>query len=901
MKTWLYLCTSVAFLMAVPNGSAEVAPVELKCEYLKNPQGIDVVRPRLSWIVRSDERGRKQGAYRILVAGSPEDLAAERGNLWDTGKVPSDRSFHKEYSGKPLESRMRCHWKVRVWDDRDRASAWSRSACWSMGLLDRGDWQADWVGGPEGEMGKMPSSLWLRKTFSLETKPESAEVFLATIGYSELYVNGTKVGDEVLSPPVCDYRHRALYTTHNVTDHLVAGKNCIAVWLGRGWAAHKPYQLRRGPMVKVQLEACLDGQRRRQIVSDATWKSHPTPITYIGQWRFNDFGGERYDATRELPGWNLPSLDDSSWADAGVFKSPVPKLSAAMVQPNRIIETFHPVAVRKLAPGAYVIDMGRNYTGWFEIDLEGPRGRMIQFDYSERPVEKPGQRTFNQYDQYVLRGESTETFRNRFNYHAFRWVTVTGIDRPPPLDAIEGHLIHTDYPRCGEFECSNPLFNRIYQTVLWTYRCLTLGAYVVDCPHRERLGYGAEGQVAIETALYNFDQGAMFSKWMTDWRDVQDPVTGQVPHTAPTYKGGGGPAWGGIVVTLPWQCYLHYGDRRILDRCYPTMQGYLRWLDSKSEDHVLQPFGGPWDFLADWVAPGRNVAPNYTWTPEDWRVFFNNAYLVYVTQLTARIAAVLGKPDDAETYRRKAEQINRAVHARFFDPAKQSYVNGESPYLALALLVGMVPPGQRAAVMANLQRDILVEHTGHVHSGVLGTWLLLEFLTAADHSDLIFPMVNQKNYPSWGHMLDQGATTIWERWNGDASQNHTSFLSVGAWFTEGVAGIRPDEASPGFRHFIVRPAVVGDLTFARASYRSILGRISSHWRIDSGRFFLDVEVPVGATASIHVPVRRGEEVLESGKPAESAPGVRLLRRGEDSAVYGVGSGSYSFQSYPNSQ
>ena len=286
------------------------------------------------------------------------------------------------------------------------------------------------------------------------------------------------------------------------------------------------------------------------------------------------------------------------------------------------------MAVRELSPGVYVIDMGRNYTGWLEIPLDGPRGQTVQLDYSERPVDKPGVQTFRQFDQYVPRGDGQDVFCSRFNYHAFRWVTVSGLKRPPDLSGVRGYAIHSDYERVGRFECSNELLNRIYETVLWTYRCLSLGGYVVDCPHRERLGYGAEGQVAVDTALYGFDQGALFTKWLADWRDVQDPQSGEVPHTAPTYIGGGGPAWGGIVVTLPWQCYLQYGDRRILEDNYPMMQGYLRWLASKSRDNILRPFGGEWDFLADWVAPGRNVAPKWTWTPEPLRIFFNTCYMV---------------------------------------------------------------------------------------------------------------------------------------------------------------------------------------------------------------------------------------------------------------------------------
>jgi len=401
----------------------------------------------------------------------------------------------------------------------------------------------------------------------------------------------------------------------------------------------------------------------------------------------------------------------------------------------------------------------------------------------------------------------------------------------------KSHPTPITYLSNWRFECSNELFNRIYETVLWTYRCLSLGGYVVDCPHRERLGYGAEGQVAVDTALYGFDFGALFTKWLGDWRDVQDPQSGEVPHTAPTYIGGGGPAWGGIVVTLPWRCYLQYGDKRIL------------------EDN----------------------------------------YMSYATQLTANVADVLGKHDEAAAYREQAQQINRAVHAAYFDVAKATYVTGEQPYPALALLTGTVPDELRDKVLASLEREILVTQKGHIDSGVLGTYFLLKSLTEANRSDLVYPLVNHRTYPSWGFMLDQGATTIWERWNGEESQNHTSFLSVGSWFIEGLAGIRPDPAAPGFRHFFVRPAVVGDLTFVRASYRSIRGPVASRWRIENGRFHLEIEVPAGSTATVYVPTRDRSAVREGGRPTEQANGVRSLRLENGAAVYQIDSGEYAFQ------
>jgi len=872
-----------------------IKPSTLKCEYRANPLGIDVVKPRLSWILESSGRGQKQTAYRVVVASSEERLEADKGDLWDSNKVASDRSIQVEYAGKPLRSRMHCYWKVRVWDKDGQASTWSEPAMWSMGLLTASDWQASWIA--DGERAEASSSPWLRKTFTLDGKPKRATVYVAAVGSHELYLNGMKVDNHVLGPAVSNYRRRALYLTHEVTEHLVEGPNCMALWLGRGWTAFEPYALGHGAMAMAQLEVMLADGRTVRVGTDQRWKTHPSPITFLGQWQYADYGGERYDATREVPGWNTADFDDSSWQPVSVFEAPMRLLSAQMVEPNRVIQTIHPVKSEELSLGIQVIDMGRNYTGWLELRVTGPRGQEVKLEYFERPVQAEGLPSYKQRDEYILRGEGTEVFRNRFNYRAFRWVKVTGLNQPLSLEDVRGYLIHTDYEPTGEFECSNDLLNRIYQTVLWTYRCLSLGGYVVDCPHRERLGFGAEGQVAMESALYNFDQGALFTKWMTDWRDVQDPKTGEVPGTAPTYIGGGGPAWGGIVVTLPWQCYLQYGDKRILETCYPTMQMYLRWLDTKTEGHVLQPWGGEWDFIGDWVAPGRNLQHTKHWRmPVRWPQFFNNCYYLYIVQLTGKTATVLGKDDDASMYWQKAQAIKKAVHEAFFDSQKSTYVPGEQPYLAFALLVGMVPQSLRDKVMAELEHDITVMRKGHVHSGVLGTYFLLNYLTRVERNDLIFTMVNQKTYPSWGYMLENGATTIWERWDGKKSLNHTSFLSVGAWFTEGVAGIRADENAPGFKHFFIRPSLVGDLTFARAKYRSICGTILSDWRIESESLTLEVHIPANTTATVYIPARHADDVSESGKPAAKTDGVRFLRMENGKTVFAVGSGQYRFVS-----
>ncbi len=925
---------------AIQNSQGEQAAgglrvARLRCEYRRDPLGIEVTQPRLTWEVVAAEpsvRGRRQTAYEVIVARSIERLRQQEGDLWNSGKVQSDRTVHVAYQGKPLKSRTRCYWKVRVWDERDRVSTWSEPAMWSMGLPAESDWQAEWTGADwhgNWQKGDAPPLPWIRKRFVLSAEPKAAVAYVAVCGYYELYINGRRVDDHVLSPAVSDYSKRALYVTHDVKDYLVEGTNCLALWLGRGWYTKSlPGVVHDGPLVRAQVEVPLADGRTMCVASDASWKVRPSPITPLGGSYWGNHGGEHYDASRDLNGWNTAELDDAGWEPAKVFRPHPAALTAQIAPPNRIQQTLRPVSVEQLPDGAYLIDVGRHLAGWFSLTLDGSdiAGSKIRLEYVDRRVPESSQPTmiekaasdseklaeqrasdprlvtYNQRDEYTVGGRQRETFCSRFNYHGFRWVKVTGLKRRPNLEDARAYLIQTDYPGVAEFECSDELLNQIYEAVIWTYRCLSLGGYVSDCPHRERFGYG-DGQASLETALCNFGQGALLTNWMVDWRDGQNPRTGEMPNTAPSPRQGegGGPAWGGICITLPWQLYLHYDDLRVLEASYPAIQKWLAFLAAKEKNGLLAPYlcanqqSMDWSFLGDWNPPGRGMLPDER-VDDRSTYFFNNCYYIYSLQLASRIAAVLGKDEDALAYGERAETLKSTVHRQFFNPNSSTYVNGEQPYLAFPLLTGVVPKRGQAAVEANLERAIQVTQDGHLNSGILGTYFLLKYLTAQNRSDLIFEMANQRTFPGWGYMMDKGATTIWEQWHGDDAQIHSSFLSIGAWFIQGLGGIRVDENAPGFKHFFVKPAVVGDMTFARAEYRSIRGKIGTRWQVDSGRLSLEVTVPANTTATVYVPTNDPSGVTESGKPAEQSAGVKLLRTESGRSVYLVESGQYCFRS-----
>lgn len=916
---WRLLVVLLALVpgAALPSGSSAGKTVfsarELRCEYLFDPLGIDVLKPRLSWVLSPVENVNGQKAYRILVASASEILKRDQGDLWDSGRIVSGQTTWIEYDGKNLASGQRAFWKVRVWSDTGIASPWSAQATWSMGLLQPSDWHSKWIGQqrPDGTVEGTPLSFpWLRKTFTLTQKSRRAVAYVNPLGYYELYINGRRVDDHVLSPVVSDYSKRNLFVTHEVADYLVPGKNVVAFWLGRGWYVKgHPGVVHDGPLVRAQLDISMIDGSKTEVVTDGTWKVRESPITPLGRGTaFGDYGGERYDAQVELRDWNKADLNDSAWQTAAVFEPPQVVTAAQMVEPNRLTETIKAVMVEAYPQGGWIIDMGKCFTGWLEIRLPAiAKGSTVKLEYSDQlepdkpapgsppragrgpadaaqagnpaaggtpqgrsgaaPPAAAGRSgrggnptvlpyTFNQRDEVVGNGDAL-TFRSRFNYHGFRYVRVIGTARAPAVSDATGYLIRTAYERAGEFTSSNELLNKIYQMVTRTYESLTLGGYVVDCPTRERLGYGGDAGTSFETGMFNFSTGALYSSWLANWRDAQ-AASGSLPHTAPNYQnqGGGGPMWGGMVVTLPWQMYLQYGDKVVLESNYPMIRKWLDYLASETADDLLLAHKShamtmqAWNFLGDWLTPKgsfRGTSPD----PRPAQCI-NSVHYLYQLQLASRIAGLLGKQDDASAYDARAAAVSKAIHQRFYSAADHGYTNGDSVQEAFPLLTGVVPPELRKDVMEKLERTILVQNGGHLDTGMHGTYFVMKYLMEADRNDLIYEMTSKKDYPGWGYMLANGATTSWEGWTGQ-SHIHDTLISIGAWFIEAIAGIRSDGISPGFEHFVIKPSVVGDLTFAMARYRSIHGAIVSDWRVKNEIYTLKVTVPPGTTATVFVP------------------------------------------------
>jgi alpha-L-rhamnosidase len=917
----------LAFLLyaALPAGAAtnltqlpsDVRVMALRCEYLTDPLGIDVVQPRLSWKLESLWRGQKQTAYQVLVASEEKRLVEDKADLWDSGKVASDQSIHVVYAGKPMASRTHCYWKVRVWDRDDKPTAFSETAIWEMGLLAPEDWQANWISAPRGEgvpplstptskgeeqgqdalatgdKSPQPAPLF-RKAFTLARRVHSARIYICGLGYYELHLNGNKVGDHVLDPAFTRYDRRALYVTYDVTRQLRRGPNALGVILGNGWYNMHTRAVwdfdkapwRDRPALLCQLEITFDDDSKMVVASDATWRVMTGPIVFD-----SIRNGEKYDARLEKAGWDAADANDTGWPAAQVVPGPKGKLTAQMMPPIKVNKLVKPVKLSEPQPGVYVFDMGQNMAGWVRLRVFGPAGKEVVLRYGERlnPDGTLDQKEIGQHiktgrpqtDTYILKGRGTELWEPRFVYHGFQYVEVTGLPGKPNLNALEARVVHTAFDTAGTFECSNELFNRIQHNTLWSYVSNFVG-YPTDCPHREKNGWTGDAHLAAETGLYNFDAASAYTKWLNDLKDEQRP-TGELAAIIPTsgwgYQWGNGPAWDSAYVLIPWYLYQYRGDTRILAEHYDRLKLYVDYLTSKAKDHIVA-IG-----LGDW-------APAKTTTPEK---VTSTGYYYRDALIVSKAAALLGKTEDAKKYGDLAASIRDAFNKEFYDSKTGLYAGGTQTAMSCALYHGLVPPMERDRVMGKLV-ELIQAKDGHLDAGILGTKYLIDCLTADGRADVVYGMAAKTDYPSWGRWLEEGASTLWEQWDGNASRNHIMFGHISAWFYQTLAGINPDPEAVGFKHIIIRPQLLGDVKWARAEHESMYGTIQSAWEVRDGKFHLKIAVPVNTTATVYVPCDQQKPVAEGSGSTYQADHARFLRSAGNCAVFEVESGTYEFVS-----
>ncbi|MBL7967743.1 MAG: glycoside hydrolase family 78 protein [Prolixibacteraceae bacterium] len=872
---------------------------ELVCEYHANPLGIDVQKPRLSWKIVSQETNVMQSAYEIKVT----DKTPSGKVLWTSGKVNSDQSVNVAYNGPALKSMQRVYWQVRIWDAKGKATAWSAPAWWEMGLLEAESWKASWINlASEPDVKASKPSQYLRKEFNSAKKVQSARVYVTSLGLYQLFLNGKKVSTDLFTPGWTSYNKRIQYQTYDVTS-MIQAKNAMGAILGDGWyRGNIGWQDQRNYYgSKLALLAQLvinytDGTSET-IVSDGSWKASTGPIL------FSDiYNGETYDARKELTGWNLVGFNDGQWEKAGVLEHTKNTLIAPQGAVVKAIQEIKPVKLITTPKGETVLDMGQNMVGWVRLKVQGKKGDQVTIKFAE-VLDKAGNfytdnlRSAKCTDVYILKGEGEEVFEPHFTFHGFRFVKLEGLSGQPSLDQVTGVVIHSDMTPTGSFTCSEPLINQLQHNIQWGQKGNFLDV-PTDCPQRdERLGWTGDIQVFGMTAAYNFNVAPFFTKWLGDVAADQLP-NGVLPHVIPdVLKGGGGStAWADASLIVPWTTYLVYGDKRILEVQYKSMKAWVDYMKNRAGDDLI--WSGDAHF-GDWLA-FASTRSDYTGATTE-KDLIATAYYSYSSGLLAKIAAIIGKTDDAKTYAQLSENIKKAFIKDFVTATGRLVSHTQTAY-SLALAFNLLPEDLIPKAAAFLAED--VKKMGHLTTGFVGTPLLCKTLSAHGYEDLAFMLLNRQKYPSWLYPVTQGATTIWERWDGQKpdgsfqdvgmnSFNHYAYGAIGEWLYHYVAGIEIDQAKPGYKHFLLAPHPGGGLTNVAAEFESLYGKIKSGWKLDGKQMTYEVTVPANTTATVTLPSASAGDVKLNGQelPENLKSGLKTT---DKNVSLIVGSGSYSF-------
>ncbi len=878
---------------------ADLQAVQLRCEYLDNPLGIDLANPRLSWVVEARTRGQGQTACQVQAASSLRALEGGKADLWDSGAQSLSQTAQILYAGRSLASGQQVFWRVRLWDGQGRVSAWSRPASWTLGLLAETDWQGRWIGASAESQ-----TLMLRRSLVVRPGLTRALAFVSGLGQYEMSVNGKKAGDDVLSPGWTKYDKTCLYDTRDVTALLHKGDNAVGLLLGNGMYNVKGGRFAKfrgsfGPLKAIcQIRLEYSDDSVETIATDDQWRAASGPITFCCV-----YGGEDYDARLEPKGWTRPGFDDSRWEKARVLEGPGGRLRglSCAAPAIRTFDVLKPVGVRSLREGVTVYDLGQNAAILLRLKVKGPAGSSVKIIPAELVAEDGsvdrgscGGRRGDAYWKYTLAGGAGEAWRPSFFYQGCRFLQVETEPaaagcRRPTVQAVEGLVVHSASQAVGQFTCSNDLFNRIHTLVRWAQRS-NMVSVMTDCPHREKLGWLEQYHLNGPSLRYEFDLARLFTKGMNDMADCQ-LEGGLIPDISPEYtvfQAGfrDSPEWGSAFIIVPWQQYEWTGDLGLLARHYDAMARYVAYLGTKASDHIVS------HGLGDWYDLGPNRPGEAQLTPKSLTA---TAFYYYDTWIMAGAAALLGKADDAQRYTELAGQIRAAFNKAFFNAETHQYATGSQCANSIPLVMGLAEPADRQAVLDAVVAD--VQNRGNaLTAGDVGYRYLLRALAEGGRSEVVFAMNNQSEKPGYGYQLRQGATSLTEAWDADrrSSQNHFMLGQIMEWFYHDLAGIQCDPNGPGFAKIVIRPQPVGDVTWVKASYDSIRGRISSEWKRKGDTFTLKVTVPANTTATVFIPTASADRVTEGRLPASKAKAVRFLRQEADLAVYEIGGGKYEF-------
>jgi len=899
--------------------TSDLIPNELSVEYIKDPLGIDLARPQFTWNFISDGKNKFQSAYRILVASSPDLIREENADLWDSGKIKSGNSVSITYEGNPLESFKTYFWAIMVWDEKGNPTSWSNISKFETSILNEMEWNAEWIGDgkPVPEKDEdfyeiLPAPMF-RKTFQVGGDIKKARLYISGLGYYEAYLNGQKVGEHVLDPGWTNYGKEVLYATYDITQLLNKGNNAIGVLLGNGWYNPLPLGLFRKfnlrkyltigrPKLIAQIRIEMENGDIITIVSDDTWKKLDSFIL-----KNNVYLGELQDGRLKLDGWSLPDFNDSDWEDVIVETAPGGDLNAQMVPPIKITGILEPVKLNEPEPGVYVYDLGQNFAGWINFKVHEKVGTEIKFLYGELLNEDgtvngmttvaghikeiwnlsggPGApKTANQIDQYIASGKEKDVFQQHFTFHGFRYVEITGLTKDPALDDLQGIRLSADLSDAGNITCSNELFNQVQDVVEWTFLS-NVFSIQSDCPGREKLGYGADIVTSAEAFIYNYNMANFYRKTVFDFAHDVRP-NGGMPECAP-YNGidtkgfgeGTGPiGWQLAFPFVQKQLYIFYGDKNIIEDNYDLTKGMIEFLRSQAKDNLI------YHGISDHVS----VDPK----PE---ALTSSAFYYHNVKLLSEFAEILGKKDDADTYKAVANSIKEAFINKFLIPNTGKFDTLTTQITQVfALWYDLVPENERITAFDVLIDEILQKHKGHLSTGIFGTKMLFDVLREHNRNDVAFTIVNQRDYPGYGYMIENDATTLWENWDlpDQNSLNHPMFGSVSEWYYRSLVGINPKPDAYGFDKIYIKPFIVGDLSAVDGYYQSIRGNIKSSWTLNDDSLELDIVIPPNIDADIHVPTSDPDLIRFDGKRASEIKTLEFIGYDNGFAVYHAGNGKY---------
>ncbi|MGJ1439440.1 alpha-L-rhamnosidase [Sphingobacterium multivorum] len=844
--------------------------VQLTCEHLVNPLGIDAIHPRFSWRLEDQRKGAVQQAYQILLGQDSLALLKETKDSWDSGKQFSSAML-VPYNGAQLKPQTKYYWKVKIWD-KDGVSTRSEIASFETGMMGMDLWKGKWISDNKDIHAR--ETPYFRREFKASKQIKSARAYIATAGLYELSINGQRVGDHRLDPMYTRFDRRTLYVVTDVTQQLQKGENAIGVVLGNGWYNHQPMAVwnfdkapwRARPTFCLELKIVYTDGTTETIVSDKQWKTASGPITYN-----NIYTGEHYDARLEIPNWDKPKYDDSAWQAVQYRNAPSAHIVSQQMVPIRLVKSYKPKSVTKIDQRTYVFDMGQNMAGITKVKVKGAAGTMLRIKHGER-LQADGHLDQSNIDVYYRGDKEKEPFQTdiltlsgrddefmaKFGYKGFRYVEVSS-SAAIALDssAVTAYFMHSDVPAIGQLKTSSALVNKLWTATNNAYLSNLMG-YPTDCPQREKNGWTGDGHLAIETALYNFDGITVYEKWMADHRDEQRE-NGVLPDIIPTGGWGYGTAngldWTSTIAIIPWQIYQFYGDPRALEECYLNIKRYVDYVDGISPSG-LTTFG-----RGDWVPVKSQSNLELT----------SSVYFYVDATILAAAAKLFGYTADQQKYELLSEKIKTAINAKFLDASKGVYSNGTQTEQSVPLYWGVVPNEMKARVAANLNKKV-EEANFHLDVGVLGAKALLNALKDNGYATTAYKVAVQDTYPSWGWWIVNGGTTLLENWDlkatRDISDNHMMFGEIGGWFFKSIGGILPDPKQPGFKHVLLKPIFPQELKESSISYDSPYGKIVSEWKLTDKMIVYNIQIPANATATFYPPdnVRSSDIVqLEAGK------------------------------------